>query len=106
MDYDRELISQSVAKQYHILPSEQEELSYSDWSQLVAGLMHDTPLGRIVSIRAEKDKKTIDRFGSYEKRVRSEWQNFRSQKMKQEYTEADKLAVAEMFEKMFAKMFA
>jgi hypothetical protein len=104
-DFDRELILQSIAKQYHILPSEQEELHYSDWRRLVSGLMHDTPLGRVVNIRAETDDKIISNFGAYEKRVRSEWRAFRDTQIREKFTEADRLETARYFEKMFANMF-
>ncbi|MBR1724046.1 MAG: hypothetical protein IJ723_03385 [Ruminococcus sp.] len=104
-EFDRDLIAQSIAKQYHILPSEQEELSYSDWSQLLSGLMHDTPLGRVVTIRAETDRKVIERYGTFEKRIRSEWRQFRASQLEHEYTETDRLEVARKFEEMFAKMF-
>nr|MCR4889008.1 bacteriophage Gp15 family protein [Ruminococcus sp.] len=50
LEYDRELIVQSVAKQYGLLPSEQEEMSYSEWLLLVGGIMEDTPLGQTVLI--------------------------------------------------------
>ena len=67
--------------------------------------MHDTPLGRVVGIRAETDSKAIERFGSFEKRIRSEWRQFRAKQLQREYTDSDKMAVAQMFEKMFTKMF-
>lgn len=87
------------------MPSEQEELHYGDWRQLVAGIMHDTPLGRIVNIRAETDEKVIRNFGAYEKRIRSEWRAFRDSRIGEEFSESDKMDVAAYFEKMFAGMF-
>jgi hypothetical protein len=68
--------------------------------------MHDTPLGRIVGIRAETDEDTIERFGSYERNIRTQWQEFRTRTLKRELTERDKAEVAKYFEKMFADMFA
>ncbi len=105
LEYDRELIIQSISKQYHILPSEQEELHYSDWISLVAGLMHDTPLGQVVRIRSEKDKNMLKSFGAYENKLRSEWFEFRSRHTAQTATEQDKLDVANYFYNMFANMF-
>lgn len=104
-EFDKDIIAQSIAKQYHILPSEQEQLHYSDWYQLVAGLMPDTPLGRVVSIRSETDDEIIKSFGEFEKRVRLKWNAFRSSKLQIETTDEDKLVIAEHFNKMFAKMF-
>ncbi|HJI26054.1 MAG TPA: Gp15 family bacteriophage protein [Oscillospiraceae bacterium] len=96
---------QSIAKQYNILPSEQENLHYSDWYRLVAGLMHDTPLGQIVRIRSEDNKDIIKNFDRYEKQIRSEWTAFRSQKAKETFTEQDKLETARYFERLFKGMF-
>lgn len=104
LEYDKELICQSIAKQYHILPSEQGELAYSDWIRLVAGLMDDTPLGRVVSIRQENDKDIIKSFGSYEKRIRAEWTSFRDTQISKSYTTKDKQDIAAYFEKLFSNM--
>lgn len=81
MEKDAVLIEQSIAKQYGIIPSEQEELKYSDWAKLVSGLMEDTPLGRIVSIRSETDREVIKKFTSEQKKVYNDWQRFRSRKI-------------------------
>lgn len=81
MEKDAVLIEQSIAKQYGIIPSEQEELKYSDWAKLVSGLMEDTPLGRIVSIRSETDREAIRKFTSEQKKVYNDWQRFRSRKI-------------------------
>lgn len=101
-ELDKELISQSIAKQYHILPSEQENLHYSDWYRLVGGLMEDTPLGRIVLIRKETNKDIIKEYGSYEKKVRADWNSFRASKVTQQQRED----TAAYFEKLFTSMFA
>lgn len=76
--YDAALISQSIAKQYGILPSEQEDMAYSDWSLLVAGLMEDTPLGRVVSIRCESDPSVLRQMTPEQRKIRSDWAAFRS----------------------------
>lgn len=102
-DYDKELIIQSVAKQYGILPDAQEELHFKDWSLLVGGLMEDTPLGQIVLIRKESDKKRLKSFSPYEHSKRNEWGHFRAkQKLGAERKPEE---FASMFEKMFAEMF-
>lgn len=49
---------------------------------MVSGLMDDTPLGRIVQIRAEKDRKIIAKFSPEQKRIRSEWNAFLASKAK------------------------
>ena len=80
-------------------------MHYSDWISVVAGLMHDTPLGQVVRIRSEDDKDIIKKFSSYEKRIRSEWNEFRSETVSQNATEQDKLEIANYFRDLFAGMF-
>lgn len=50
-------------------------MSYSEFCTLLSGIMPDTPLGQIVSIRAEKDKEVIKHFTPEQKRIRAEWRN-------------------------------
>jgi hypothetical protein len=42
--------------------------------------MPDTPLGSIVSIRAEKDRKVIKGFSPEQRRIYNEWRNRNAQK--------------------------
>lgn len=93
---------QSVAKQYGLLPSEQEEMSYSEWLLLVGGIMEDTPLGQTVLIRKEKDRDRIKRFTPYEMRIHNEWRNFIA---KEKLADSKPEDFSKMFEKMFSKMF-
>lgn len=102
-EYDRDLIEQSIAKQYHILPSKQGELSYSDWTSLVSGLMEDTPLGQIVLIRKEDDRERINNFSPYERRIYNEWRDFIA-KRKREDVKNTTLAIKNL-EEMFRNMF-
>lgn len=102
MKHDAELIRQSIAKQYHILPSEQEELHYSDWISLLGGIMEDTPLGQTVLIRKENDKKRLEHFTEHEHRIRNEWRSFRASEKKSDKEKA--MADISMFEEMFRKM--
>lgn len=103
LEFDAVLIEQSIAKQYHILPSEQEELSYSDWSKLVSGLMNDTPLGRVIEIRSEDDSDIIKNMNADQLAIRRKWQDFCNSQIT--YTEEDMQKQAEMLEKMMASMF-
>lgn len=42
-------------------------MTWSEFATLLSGLMPDTPLGQIISIRAEKDKEVIKRFTKEQK---------------------------------------
>lgn len=103
LEYDAVLIEQSIAKQYHILPSQQEDLSYSDWAKLVSGLMNDTPLGKIVEIRSEDDAEIIKNMTKEQLAIRSEWQSFVNSHIT--YSEEDMQKQSEMLEKMMASLF-
>jgi len=90
VDYDKILIEQSIAKQYGVLPSEQENLKYSDWSKMVSGLMDDTPLGRVVGVRSETNKDIIKNFTKEQRAVRNEWSRFLASRVTTEqFSETD-----------------
>ncbi len=103
MDFDAVLIEQSIAKQYHILPSEQDDLSYCDWSKLVSGLMHDTPLGQVVAVRSEDDKDVLKNMTPEQRAIRSEWFAFRAANV--QYSAEDMRRQSEQLEKMIASLF-
>lgn len=48
-------------------------MSWDEFTTLLAGLNHETPLGHIVSIRSEKDPDRIKQFTAAEKKIRNEW---------------------------------
>lgn len=74
--FDAVLIEQSIATQYGILPGQQGELPYPEWAKLVSGLMDNTPLGRVVAVRGEKDHKAIAQMSPWQRKIRSDWQAF------------------------------
>ena len=89
-----------------MLPSQQEELSYSDWYKMVDGLMPDTPLGAVVQIRAEKDPKRIKQFSPAQRRLRSEWAHFVGQKKRDAQDEQSIQKQMQALQQMFAGMFS
>ncbi len=50
-------------------------MSYQEFCILLSGIMPDTPLGQIVSIRAENDKEILKHFTPEQRRIRAEWRN-------------------------------
>lgn len=102
-EYDRKLVEQSIAKQYHILPSEQGELSYSDWALLVSGIMEDTPLGQVVLIRKENNREHIKKFSSYERKIYNEWRSFIAERKREDKDTSEKVILN--FENTFRAMF-
>lgn len=67
------MIESSFLKQYGIRLRTEEDMSWQEFCSLLSGIMPDTPLGQIVSIRAEKDPKVLKNFTKEQKRVRREW---------------------------------
>lgn len=57
-------------------------MSWTEFCTLLSGLMPETPLGQIVSIRSEKDPKIIKGFTKEQKKIRNDWQKRKMQKMK------------------------
>jgi len=103
---DKDLIESSFAKQYGIRLSK-EDMHYPEYRRFFNGLMDDTPLGRIISIRSEKDKETLKRMGAGEKKIRSDWIKFRSKQKMNSMTLKEKeeqvLAFQEAMKKAFWK---
>lgn len=60
-------------KQYGVRLSQEPDMPWTEFCGLLSGLMHDTPLGQIVAIRAEEDKEVLKRFTPEQRRIRSEW---------------------------------
>ena len=71
-DYD--LIESSFAEQYGIRLRRESDMSWGEFATLLAGLNEKTALGKIVSIRSEKDPKIIKNFTKEQKMIRSAWQ--------------------------------
>lgn len=73
-DYD--LIVASFQSQYGLrLSKELPLMSWAEFCQLLAGIGPDTPLGRIVAIRAERDKDTLKYFTKEQHRIRNAWRS-------------------------------
>lgn len=64
---------------------------------MIRGLLPETPLGNIVSIRSESDPKILKGFTKEQKRIRSEWRNKIAK---------DKEADPESLERQFAALEA
>ena len=94
-DYD--LIEASFAKQYGIRLRNEQDMTWSEFATLLSGLMPDTPLGQIISIRAEKDKEIIKRFTKDQKRIQSDWKRRQSKNVDKESYEDARNAFKNMF---------
>jgi len=55
-------------------------MSFDEFRTLLAGLNGDTPLGAVVQIRSERDRRRINQFTPAQRKIRSEWAAFRAGK--------------------------
>lgn len=102
---DWSLIEASIAKQYGIRIRNNTDMPWSEFCTLVSGLMPDTPLGNIVSIRCEKDPKVIKQFSPEHRKIHADWKKRQSQIMYKDSTKLDKdlQSIANSLKKMFWK---
>lgn len=83
IEEDWELIEASFLKQYGIRLRSEDDMSWSEFCSLLSGIMPDTPLGRVVAIRSEKDPKVIKNFTKEQKQIRNEYLRHRNQRLKE-----------------------
>lgn len=96
------MIVSSFAQQYGIrLHNERDTISYLEYRQLLIGLNTDTPLGYVVNIRSEKDPKKIREMTKQEKKIRSDWQEFKKGKNSNNVIELKGNDINKVFSQMF-----
>ena len=102
---DFDLIASSFQTQYGIrLSRDLRGMKWNEFKALLIGIGAETPLGRIVSIRAEEDKEVLKHFTKDQHRIRNEWKSKRAKELAKRMTEADMNAVMEQFKQMFIQM--
>lgn len=80
--------------------SEFQKMQWLEFKTLLAGLGPETPLGRIVSIRAEEDEDILKHFTKEQRRIRNAWRGRKAKEVTQE--ELDN--VLEQIKNAFVKM--
>ena len=81
---DWELIESSFLKQYGIRIRREDDMPWTEFCSLLSGIMPDTPLGRIVTIRSEIDPKVLKNFTKDQKRIRNEWLKRKARDLKKD----------------------
>lgn len=69
------LIEASFTSQYGIRLRNENDMSWGEFCTLLAGIMPETPLGQVVSIRSENDKDILKNFTKEQHKIRNEWRN-------------------------------
>lgn len=78
-------------------------MPWEEFCILVGGLMPDTPLGSIVTIRAEQDPKVIKGFNADQKRIYNDWRKRRAERKLDDQVKLDQEMQA--LETAMARMF-
>lgn len=78
-------------------------MSWSEFCTLLTGIMPETPLGQIVSIRSEEDKDMLKNFTKEQHKIRNDWRNRVNpiRDMSDEEKEEELRKVQEIFAKAF-----
>ncbi len=70
---DWALIESSIASQYGIRLRQASDMPWSEFINLVTGLLPETPLGAIVKIRSEDDPDMLKQFTADQLAIRNKW---------------------------------
>lgn len=99
---DWDLIIASFLTQYglRIRTKDFETVCWDEFKSLLASIAPETPLGRMVAIRAETDKNVINHFSKDQKRIHSEWRNRKAETMKPETYEQEMIYLEQMMAAM------
>lgn len=63
-------------------------MKWDEFCDLLSGLPPDSPLGRVVQIRLENDKKVLENFTPAQRKIRSEWRSRQAKTVSAEDTSA------------------
>lgn len=97
------LIEASFTSQYGIRLRNENEMSWAEFSTLLAGIMPETPLGQVVSIRSEDDKDMLKNFTKEQHKIRNDWRNRRIKTIKFSKSEAEEQI--KLFQNMMKSAF-
>lgn len=75
-------------------------MKWDEFKALLVGVGPDTPLGRMVSIRAEEDVEVLKYFTKEQHRIRNTWRKRNAKKISKE----DMEQVLEQFKQAFMNM--
>lgn len=88
--------------QYHIR-LRNDDMTWSEFSALLKGIMPETPLGKIVSIRSEEDKDMLKNFTKEQHKIRNDWRN--KVNPIRDMSEGEKEEEIKKVQEIFAKAF-
>ena len=80
--------------------AEFKRMKWPEFKALLVGLSAETPLGRIVQIRAEEDPQMLEHFSPGQHRIRNAWRS----RLAQSKTDDELMAVLETIKSAFVEM--
>lgn len=104
MEYDADLIEASFAQQYNIR-LDCEDITIREYYTMLKGISEDTPLGKIVSIRSEKNRKVIQKMNKQQRHIRTQWHQFLAKKYNHECSGEEKLKQLHQIQEAFQSAF-
>jgi hypothetical protein len=72
---DWALIEASIASQYGIRLRQASDMPWSEFTNLVTGLLPETPLGAVIKIRSEDDPQVLKQFNKDQMEIRTKWRD-------------------------------
>lgn len=83
-----------------------DSMDWIEFTTLLSGIMPETPLGQIVSIRSETDREVIKKFTTEQQRIRNDWINRQMKKEFESLTEQEKEEKVNELQELFKKAFS
>jgi hypothetical protein len=80
-------------------------MPWGEFSTLLAGIMPNTPLGQVVSIRSEEDKEMLKNFTPEQRRIRNEWRSRQAAREFGGMTDEEKAEKVKEFQKVIERAF-
>lgn len=102
---DWPLVEASFAQQYGIRLEHEQDMGWTEMFNLMTGLLPETPLGQIVSIRAETDPERLKGFNKDQKEIRSNWRSKINKAQVAQMSVEDKKKATSEIQSMLASMF-
>lgn len=102
---DWDLIEASFAMQYPSKDLYDEEMDWKEFMILLSGIMPETPLGQIVSIRSEENSDILKSFTSEQKKIRDDWRMHMMEEQNKNMNENEKSQMINDLQDVFSKAF-
>lgn len=96
------MIEASFATQYPQKDLYDDSMDWVEFTTLLNGITADTPLGKIIQIRAEDDREIINNFSKHEREIHDDWSRKQFEK---KYKNKDKNEAMNEIKQMFKGLF-